>query len=278
MLGLIKRHMTIYLSNKVAVFFSLLGGLISLGLYLLFLQRNLSEGMAQSGTTVHLYHLWMMGGVLATAAITTSLTGMGQLVHDRERQVVKDFLLADVGPGQIYLTYYVSSSLISLIMQLVMLVAMWGVFYWQDALTLTWEQVLPLLPCLVLVSLVISLLNLAGLFILTKTSSLTGLTSLVGTLAGFLATAYFPMGTLPETAQTVMKLTPALYAASLYRRVLLVDALADFPKDLQTYLGVGVELGGNLTSIFNEVALLLGFGLLGLVVFGMLQRYYRMED
>ena len=41
MRALCKRNLKIYFSNSVTVFFSLLGGLIVFGLYLLFLRKNM---------------------------------------------------------------------------------------------------------------------------------------------------------------------------------------------------------------------------------------------
>ena len=47
MLALLKRNFTLYFRNRSGVFFSLLGALISFLLYIIFLQKNLTDAWSQ---------------------------------------------------------------------------------------------------------------------------------------------------------------------------------------------------------------------------------------
>ena len=47
MLALLKRNFLLYFRNRSGVFFSLLGALISFVLYIIFLQKNLTDAWAQ---------------------------------------------------------------------------------------------------------------------------------------------------------------------------------------------------------------------------------------
>ena len=47
MLALLKRNFLLYFRNRSGVFFSLLGALISFILYIIFLQKNLTDAWAQ---------------------------------------------------------------------------------------------------------------------------------------------------------------------------------------------------------------------------------------
>ena len=51
--------------------------------------------------------------------------------------------------------------------------------------------------------------------------------TVVGATSGFLVGTYIPIGTLPNMAQNLMKLTPSNYMASLLRQVLMKESLAD---------------------------------------------------
>ena len=47
MLALLKRNFILYFRNRSGVFFSLLGALISFLLYIIFLQKNLTDAWSQ---------------------------------------------------------------------------------------------------------------------------------------------------------------------------------------------------------------------------------------
>ena len=84
MLALLKRNFLLYFRNRSGVFFSLLGALISFILYIIFLQKNLTDAWAQLPNSGPLLNNWLMSGTLAVTGITTSLAALTQLVKDRE--------------------------------------------------------------------------------------------------------------------------------------------------------------------------------------------------
>lgn len=254
MYALLKRHLLIYVKNKGTVFFSVLGALIALSLYLLFMKNNLASSFEQLPDGIWLSHLWLIGGSLGTTAITTSLVGVGQLVTDRERQVFKDFLLTDTSRGKIYLSYYLSGAIIGVIMQVVVFSVMWGIFYLQDGLTIPLSDFVSLFLSMVFVSLVLSLGNLLVVYGLSKDSTLGQISTLMGTLAGFASMTYMPLGILPKLAQQVFKLTPAVYVSSLYRQLLMAEQLQDTPAKIREFLGVGLSFGRDLTTFWQDMA------------------------
>ena len=86
MLALLKRNFLLYFRNRSGVFFSLLGALISFILYIIFLQKNLTDAWSQLPNSGPLLNNWLMSGTLAVTGITTSLAALTQLVKDREHQ------------------------------------------------------------------------------------------------------------------------------------------------------------------------------------------------
>ena len=97
MLALLKRNFLLYFRNRSGVFFSLLGALISFILYIIFLQKNLTDAWSQLPNSGPLLNNWLMSGTLAVTGITTSLAALTQLVKDREHQVDQDLYLSDQG-------------------------------------------------------------------------------------------------------------------------------------------------------------------------------------
>lgn len=53
------------------------------------------------------------------------------------------------------------------------------------------------------------------------------MSTLIGTLIGFLAGVYIPIGVLPDSVQLFVKFIPFTYAASSLRQVFMEDPLAE---------------------------------------------------
>ena len=91
------------------------------------------------------------------------------------------------------------------------------------------------------------------------------LSSLIGTLIGFLTGVYVPIGNLPEFIQNVIKIFPISHAAAALRQVMMAEAipLEHVPVDTRIFMGVQFEFGGEIMPFWGHVAGLIG----SLVVF-----------
>ena len=69
MLALLKRNFLLYFRNRSGVFFSLLGALISFILYIIFLQKNLTDAWAQLPNSGPLLNKWLPFSYLTSAII-----------------------------------------------------------------------------------------------------------------------------------------------------------------------------------------------------------------
>ena len=223
MLALLKRNFTLYFRNRSGVFFSLLGALISFLLYIIFLQKNLTDSWSQLPNSTNLLNSWLMGGTLAVTGITTSFTALTQMVQDRENQVDQDLFLTDLGSWGLQASYLISSIVISFVMQLFMFVVM--SLYFQEVPV--WSQIAEVALIMLLSSVLSSLVNAILIHRFQSVDSLGKLATIVGTASGFLVGTYVPLGVLPNFAQLLMKCTPATYIASLYRQVFMKEQLAD---------------------------------------------------
>ena len=223
MLALLKRNFTLYFRNRSGVFFSLLGALISFLLYIIFLQKNLTDAWSQLPDKTSLLNNWLMGGTLAVTGITTSFTVLTQMVQDREHQVDQDLFLTDLGSWGLQVSYLISSIVISFVMQLFMFVVM--SLYFQEVPV--WSQIAEVALIMLLSSVLSSLVNAILIHRFQSVDSLGKLATIVGTASGFLVGTYVPLGVLPNFAQLLMKCTPATYIASLYRQVFMKEQLAD---------------------------------------------------
>ena len=221
MLALLKRNFILYFRNRSGVFFSLLGALISFLLYIIFLQKNLTDAWSQLPDNTNLLNNWLMGGTLAVTGITTSFTALTQMVQDRENQVDQDLFLTDLGSWGLQVSYLISSIAISFVMQVFMFAVM-GLYFKESPVI----SHLPEIALIMLLSsLLSSLINILLIYRFQSVDSLGKLATIVGTASGFLVGTYIPIGVLPDFAQIIMKCTPATYIASLYRQILMKERL-----------------------------------------------------
>ena len=268
MLALLKRNFLLYFRNRSGVFFSLLGALISFILYIIFLQKNLTDAWAQLPNSAPVLNNWLMSGTLAVTGITTSLAALTQLVKDREHQVDQDLYLSDQGKWRLAFSYLTSAIIISFSMQILMYALMCGYFREVPTLSLLPEVLLIML----LSSLLSSLVNAIFVYFFQSVDSLGKFATIVGTASGFLVGTYVPLGVLPNFAQLLMKCTPATYIAALYRQVLMNEKLSetfkgqdDLRQEFQEKMGVQLKWQELLTKENTYFIVLGGILLVGIL-------------
>ena len=251
MLALLKRNFILYFRNRSGVFFSLLGALISFLLYIIFLQKNLTDAWSQLPDNTNLLNNWLMGGTLAVTGITTSFTALTQMVQDRENQVDQDLFLTDLGNWALQASYLISSIVISFVMQVFMYAVM--SFYFKESPVISHLPEIALI--MLLSSLLSSLVNVLLIYRFQSVDSLGKLATIVGTVSGFLVGTYVPIGVLPDFAQIIMKCTPATYIASLYRQILMKEPLetaftgnSRLLKEFQEKMGIQINWQELLTK------------------------------
>ncbi|KYK04320.1 multidrug ABC transporter permease [Lactiplantibacillus plantarum] len=268
MLALIKRNCLLYFRNRSGVLLSLLSAAISFILYLVFLKQGMHRDWAQLPQANQLLDNWLISGTLALTGITTTLASLNQLVWDRERQIQTDLLLTDAGPLQLQVSYLVSATIVGIVMQLLMFFGMWGYFNAADGLTISGSELLAVFGLIVVSAAFATLVNAVILKRVRAVDNLGKIATILGTAAGFLVGIYIPVGSLPSFAQTLVKLTPGSYVASLYRQALMSDTLNHVFNHQMTaqahferLMGVRLNWSGLLTT--SQTYQIMGYIFLG---------------
>ncbi|MHA3066779.1 ABC transporter permease [Lacticaseibacillus saniviri] len=268
MTALIKRNLKLFFGNRSTVIFSLLGALIAFALYLIFLKTNLQQNLP-AGVGKQLLDLWVMGGTLTVTAITTTQSALSQMVTDREQGQLADLLMTGTPFWQLQAGYLVSAFVVGWLMQVGMFVLMSGYFMLADGLSLTGINLGQLILLSALSSLVWTSFNLLILSFVHRVDTLGKLGTIIGTAAGFFAGVYMPIGSVPTSAQWLMKLTPAPYNAALFRQNLMTHAiqqkfsghLITYQKTFDTMMGNKIQWHHSL-SASTTILVLVGFTVL----------------
>ena len=110
------RNLKIFFRDRTAVFFSLLGVIIIIALYVLFLGDTVAQDIGHVENARFLMDSWIMAGLLAITSVTTTLGGASVVIDDRHRGIAKDFHSSPLSRSSIVGGYVVSIVLIGVIM------------------------------------------------------------------------------------------------------------------------------------------------------------------
>ncbi|HIT02186.1 MAG TPA: ABC transporter permease [Candidatus Enterenecus merdae] len=225
------RGLKIFFKDAGGVLFSLLGVIVIFCLFLFFIGDTVTQGLDFLSHAGQIMDAWVVSGMLASCAITTSMGAYAVMVSDREQKCVKDFYASPLKRSGIAGGYLCTGFLVSVAMSLLTL--LFGQVYivarggtWISPATLLQVLGVILLSCFAssaMVCFLISFLKTGGAY---TTASI-----LLGTLIGFLVGAYISVGALPAGVQWVIKCFPCAHAAVLFRQLLMGPGLqVDFAQ------------------------------------------------
>ncbi len=229
---LIYRNLALYFKDKVAVFFSLVGALILIGVYVLFLSENLSSSVISVvGDTLnkkdlaYLINSFILAGMLSITSVTSCLGALGFLVNDKEKKVIKDFKSSPLS----FWTYPIAAVISGVVVGFIMSVISFSVYslfiyfntgYFYSVLTIIRTITLILIAAIMsssLMGLIVSLLK--------TNSAFSSVSLLTGTLLGFVNGLYIPIGQMSNFMQNILKLLPFSHIATLFRKTLMEQAI-----------------------------------------------------
>ncbi|GAY71875.1 ABC transporter permease [Lentilactobacillus kosonis] len=232
------------------------------------LQHSFSIGIGKN-----ILDLWVIGGTLAITAITTSQSSLGQMIADREKGQLGDLIMTGIETWKLQFSYLTSAFVISWLMQIGMLILMAGYFALSDGMQITWASIPAVMLICALSSLTWTSFNLLCLAFVRRVETFGRLSSIIAAAAGFFAGVYVPISSVPDSAQWLMKLTPAPYDSALFRQILMGNAINNkfagklnaYQSTFKTKMGVNIRLQHTL-NINETILIMLGFTILfGLV-------------
>lgn len=270
LLALVERHNKIFRRDKLSVFFSLLSVLIMLALYVLFLQKTQLDSFEQQMTITTDVRLlvseWMIAGLLSISAITTTLGALGIAVRDMEFKVKADFLTAPISRTILQLSYVINASIVGVFMSLIILIIAEIYLYIQGGLLLSFVVNLQLIGLIILSVFVASAFNVMFVAFIDSLNAFSALSTVLGTVIGFICGIYIPIGILPAAVQKVIILFPLSHSTVLFRDVLMSQTIDKvfhgLPKEVQTnyesMFGMVYQLGEySFTPLVSIVILVL---------------------
>ncbi|WP_066303176.1 ABC transporter permease [Arthrobacter luteolus] len=281
-MDLTARNLRLFFRDRLGVFFSLLSALVVFLLYTLFLGNLQTEGLGQSfpqatsGEIKAYVDSWMFAGILGITSITTALGAMNVFVEDSGSGRFRDFLVSPIQRGKLILGYLLSATLISVIMTALVLIVSLVYLYTVSGVSLGAGQLLRMSGYLVLSCVAFAALSAFVVSFIRTAGAYSALSTIVGTVLGFLAGSYIPVGNFPEGVRTFVSALPFMQSSMLLRQEMTADTLPAMTGDqpaataeLQEVFGITAQVGdwqvGTGYVLFSLAAMAVIFTLLATV-------------
>ena len=229
-LALVKRNCLCYFRDRASVFFSLMGVLIVILLYLIFLKDMLvSSFMDEISDAIprdsvkDFVDAWVMAGILSIVSVTTSAGSLQTMISDRVSGKERDTMMTSLSSAKISAAYVLSTFLVGQIMSIITFAIAVG-YLAATGCELSAAGIVLTIVLTIPASLSGSIIIYALTCRLRSEGAFSGFYTVLSVLIGFLTGIYMPLGTMSDGMQTIGSLMPATHIAALMRQTLSTDA------------------------------------------------------
>lgn len=288
---LTKRNILVYVKDKTTVFFSMMSMLIILGLTVVFLgEMNINNILnmvsVEREKATYLVNSWVMSGIIVVNAVTVTLGVIGIMVEDEDKKRIAAFLVSPVSRLKITLGYILAAFIMGCIMCTLTLIISQIYIASDGGEFLSINEIIKVLGVIIVnVFSASCFVYFVGTFI-HSSSAFSALSTIVGTLVGFIAGMYLPMGVLPEMVQKVVKCFPIVYGTSLMRGIYVQDAMngvfvgapVEVIKKYTEYMGITLSWGTQQVGNLYKTLILLGSGIIFILLSVLVLKNRKISD
>lgn len=265
------RNIKVFFRDKASVFFSLLSVILIIALYALFLgdvwTKSMSDQILNPRTIMD---SWLMSGILSVISLTATMGAIGTMVDDKVKKIFKDFASSPLKRTSVVGGYIISSFVIGMIMSIVAFICLDFFLLIKDGYVISF---LGTIECLGLMFLSTMSSTAFVLFITSffrSQGAFATASTLIGTLVGFLAGIYMPVGSFADPIQIVIKCIPLSHSASLFRQIIMNEPLnsgfAGIPNEyrveFEKMMGVTFSIGDFTFLPYMQVLIVFGSAVL----------------
>lgn len=298
--SLVKRNMWIYTRNRTNVISSLITMVIIVILMTVFLgdmtTDSIVDVLKQYGgprdsvadkTNATIYMLnWIIAGLMLVNSVTVSYSVVGIMMEDMEKGKLNSMFIAPVKRSVFVFSYVISGFLVSVAMCVLTMVAAEIIIVLQGGALLSVISMLKIFGILLVVAFVFSGFSFLCVLAVNSSSAFSHIGTLVGTLVGFMAAIYIPVGGLPKGVTNVLKYLPTLVGSSLFReeftRAITEKTFDGIPaevvSEMSKSMGTTLYYGDNEASFWLRMAILILSGILFLGIAIVLMRRKHIAD
>ena len=222
------RHTVLFFKDKGRFLTALITPIVLIILYMTFLGTIYHDSLDSivkyfnvSQNTIDAFvNGYLFSSLLAVSCVTVSFCSNMIMVQDKEDHKIKDLLIAPVSKTKLALSYFISTLLITMIINITALLACFIVLG-TSHFVLPLKDVLYCLFDIFLLTLFGASLSSIINYFLTTQGQISAVSSVVSAGYGFLCGAYMPISQFTPAVRTFIKFLPGTYGTSLIRNHLL---------------------------------------------------------
>ena len=257
MISLVKRNISLYLTDKAGVILSLLGAFVAVFLVMGFLRTALVSslvdgfgGLVTQQEAGHLLDTWLIASASVIASATTGLGAFAFYIRDRESSMWRDFLITPLRRWSITAGYLIAAAIISVFMTFIVY-ALGTAYCLVTQAPLSWSGVVEGWGWLMLCCLSFTCLMGFVVSLLKTFNAYTALSIIVGVMFGFLAETYVTTAMLRASLADVLAGLPFAQASALVRQPYTSAVIASLPVEAQqaTIEAMGISLSVGTTPV-----------------------------
>lgn len=232
---LTRRAVIIYYKDKATVFFSLLGSLIILLLYVLFLgdiqTNSITNIFTNAGLTPPTKAIkgfidgWMLSGMLATACISVSLSANTIMARDKERGTESDMITSPIKKWVITFSYFLYNFTITIISLTVLMIVGFLFLALGGGWCLSFLDIMGIIGTVILSCLSATLITVFICSFLKTEAQVGAVVGVVSSTLGFFIGAYMPMGIMAKPVQYISSAIPGSHSAGLLKHFFMSSPL-----------------------------------------------------
>lgn len=278
------RNLTLFFKDRTAVLLSFLAEFIVVGLYILFIRKNMIENFSQVENIEILMDVWMSAGILGITSVTTTMGAYGIMVDDKTKRINKDFATSPIRRFSLLGGYMSGAVVIGLFMSVFLFLVSAVYILHKYQVQLGDGQGVKIFILLGLVTISNSSMVLFIVSFLKSSNALASCCTILGALIGFLTGIYLPMGNLPDGVQWLVKCFPVSHGVVLLRQILMEPLIKDVfgnvesnaAKAFMDFMGVRYLWDG-VTVTFVDSMLILGIATCVFFAITIIKIYYCKE-
>lgn len=303
LLVFIKRNIFVYCKNKENIFYSSLSMLIIIMLMLVFLadmntsqvkqtlrdmdqktqEMQIPEKMLVEGTrdpalddtnARNLVLSSIIAGITIVNGISVAMVAIGIMINDEACGQLSSFYVAPVSRAFLVTGYVMATFVLSVIFSIATVLISELILVWSGGTALSVIQNLKILGLILVNSFSVTCLMFFLSNFARSETAYSGLSTLIGTLSGFVAGIYLPIGMLPKAVGEVLVYIPLCQGSAWMKELFTKDAIrktfAGLPKQAvdvyRDYMGINLKIGDTVITNPVKFIILIGSGLVFLIL------------
>ena len=226
-IGLTKRNMLVFFTDKGTLFFSMLTPMIILLLYILFLKNSLLSSLQDAAAGLgnliaekdmdQFVNGLLLTGIISSALITIPYNALEIIVRDREDRVDLDMLSTPVKRFEIILSYFCAAVVSAFLQTMVVLAFGIGILSLSGDMYLTASDIAKLAGAVLLGTVSSTSVFMVVMMFFKSMGTCGAFMGILSAISGFVIGAYMPLSQFSRGIQNVCNLVPATGITVLIR-------------------------------------------------------------